>query len=151
MLIDLTERIPSGVRTFYGPRATQGIMLIVQNPPEPNATEPDEGDSIGIFFGRHGDNETNALFFYQVTDTPHLAPFNAAMRAIADILPGKLAQELLKFRDHPDTDLLFADYYEQRAKGEKTTLGDLAEQYGYNPSYLRRLKVDYDRRTGRKR
>ncbi|NTU82732.1 MAG: hypothetical protein HGA45_25740 [Chloroflexales bacterium] len=50
----------------------------------------------------------------------------------------------------PPTDVVFADYYRRRAMGDKVTLKDIAQEHGYSPEYLRRVKADYDRRTDRR-
>lgn len=44
------------------------------------------------------------------------------------------------------TDQLFEQYYRQRARGKKVSLKRLAEQSGYTYAYLRKAKVEYDRR-----
>jgi len=51
----------------------------------------------------------------------------------------------------PPTDAIFEEYYRRRAAGDRVTIKELAIQHKRNPSYLRRVKVEYDRRTGRKR
>lgn len=47
----------------------------------------------------------------------------------------------------PPTDAVFDEYYRRRSTGDKVTLKEMAEEKGYNPVYLRRVKGDYDRRV----
>lgn len=151
LLVDVSEQIPAGVRTFYASGGTFGMFLVAQAPPALGDTEPDEGDRVAIQLAGRSARETRATFLYIVTDAPDLAPLNMRLRAIADGLPAMIAQALLRLRDTPDTDLLFAEYYQRRARGHKVTIEQLAREYNYKPGYLRRLKMEYDRRTGRKR
>lgn len=51
----------------------------------------------------------------------------------------------------PRTDSVFEEYYQRRAKGDKVTLESIGKMLNYSPAYLRRIKKDYDRRTGRYR
>lgn len=46
----------------------------------------------------------------------------------------------------PPTDAALAEYYRRRASGQKTTLENIAREFGFSPAYLRRVKADYDRR-----
>jgi hypothetical protein len=151
LLMDFTESLPLAMRTFYAPNGGQGLLLIVQARPEPGATEPDEGDWVAIQFTRRSDQEILAQFAYQLTDTPHLAQYNAGLRGIAGLLPDKLTLELLKLPDRPETDRVFAEYYSLRESGRKATIADLAKRHGLSAGYLRRIKSDYDKRTGRKK
>lgn len=151
LLANYTEKIPSSVRTFYGPKETRGVSLSVQSPPDPDAKIPIEGDSIVIFFGAHGDLETGAQFVYQITDTPQLAQLNALLRGISALLPDEITQELVRRGDRPPTDHLFAEYYTLQSTGQKDTIAQLARRHDYKPQYLKNAKRDYDRRTGRKR
>ena len=39
-----------------------------------------------------------------------------------------------------------AYYYQRRAVGDKVTMKQLAEQYGFNPDYLSQVKTAYDKK-----
>jgi hypothetical protein len=54
-------------------------------------------------------------------------------------------KKLKKRFSTPTAERVIETYYRRRAAGGKVTLSTLAEEYGYNPSYLRAVKAEYDK------
>ena len=92
------------------------------------------------FFVR-GD-ETSATI--QVETVPSLEDFAERILSAVDDFVGRVKQaKRLEYRTSPEGAI--ESYYRAKVRNTKITLADIAERTGYTESYLRKVKVKYDR------
>lgn len=89
-----------------------------------------------------GQKTTTRIVIQQPEGATHSAELDAIVNEIRDI--AAWAREIHRDSQKITAEHLIEQYYRTRAQGAKTTLQQLADEYGFSSTYLREAKRKYD-------
>jgi hypothetical protein len=125
-------------QAFYKPKEAIAIASTHDNPSDPEILY--FLDTIEMRFTGHDDVTTVNARFGDTADESRCEDMIRRLTIVA-----RAARQLKDDTEKPSAERVIEMYYRTKAQKGKITLKELAHRWGFNESYLRQAKIEYDR------